>query len=64
MPRDWPTGTPLPVEPLYAAFRALLAARQARGTLDLDLPERQVMLDAAGRVAAVLRRARGSTATG
>ena len=29
---------------LYAAFRALLAARQARGTLDLDLPERQVVL--------------------
>ncbi len=51
-------GTPLPVEPLYAAFRALLAARQARGTLDLDLPERQVKLDAAGRVAAVLPRPR------
>ncbi len=30
--------------PLYAAFRRLLAARQARGTLDLDLPERQVLL--------------------
>ncbi|GAC1486973.1 MAG: hypothetical protein NVS2B11_12700 [Acetobacteraceae bacterium] len=29
---------------LYAAFRALLGARQARGTLDLDLPERQVIL--------------------
>ena len=29
---------------LYAAFRALLAARQARGTLDLDLPERKVVL--------------------
>lgn len=29
---------------LYAAFRALLEARQARGTLDLDLPERQVFL--------------------
>ena len=30
--------------PLYAAFERLLAARQARGTLDLDLPERQVIL--------------------
>ena len=29
---------------LFAAYRALLAARQARGTLDLDLPERQVIL--------------------
>ncbi len=48
----------LPLAPLYAAFRALLAARQARGTLDLDLPERQVQLDNAGRVAAVLPRPR------
>jgi ribonuclease R len=52
------TATPLPLAPLYAAFRALLAARQARGTLDLDLPERQVKLDDAGRVAAVLPRPR------
>ncbi|MBV8912983.1 MAG: ribonuclease R [Acetobacteraceae bacterium] len=29
---------------LYAAFRALAAAREERGTLDLDLPERQVIL--------------------
>jgi ribonuclease R len=48
----------LPLAPLYAAFRALLAAREARGTLDLDLPERQVKLDEAGRVAAVLPRPR------
>jgi ribonuclease R len=55
-----PTGalSHLPVAPLYAAFRALLAARQARGTLDLDLPERQVKLDAVGRVTAVLPRPR------
>ena len=31
--------------PLYAAFHLLLKARQARGTLDLDLPERQVILN-------------------
>ena len=30
--------------PLYSAFHKLLAARQARGTLDLDLPERKVVL--------------------
>jgi ribonuclease R len=43
---------------LYAAFRALLAARVERGTLDLDLPERKVVLDDAGRVAAVAPRPR------
>jgi ribonuclease R len=43
---------------LYGAFRALLAARQARGTLDLDLPERRVVLDEAGRVASVMPRPR------
>ncbi len=50
--------TALPIAPLYAAFRALLGARQARGTLDLDLPERKVVLDDAGRVAAVAPRPR------
>ena len=48
----------LPVPALYAAFRALLAARQARGTLDLDLPERKVMLDADGQVLAITPRPR------
>ncbi|MGI3777046.1 MAG: ribonuclease R [Janthinobacterium lividum] len=43
---------------LYAAFQALLAARQARGTLDLDLPERKVVLDEAGQVVAIAPRAR------
>ena len=46
------------LETLYAAFRALLAARIARGTLDLDLPERRVVLDDQGRVAAVTPRPR------
>jgi ribonuclease R len=49
-------GLPLPA--LYEAFRGLLAARQARGTLDLDLPERRVELDAEGHVLAVAPRAR------
>ena len=43
---------------LNGAFRALLAAREKRGTLDLELPERRVLLDDAGRVAAVVPRAR------
>ena len=43
---------------LYGAFRALLAARERRGTLDLDLPERKVVLDARGKVLAVVPRPR------
>jgi ribonuclease R len=43
---------------LYAAFRALLAARQARGALDLDLPERGVTLDRNGIVRSVAPRPR------
>ncbi|HEY0419325.1 MAG TPA: ribonuclease R, partial [Acetobacteraceae bacterium] len=48
----------LPIPPLYAAFRALLAARIARGTLDLDLPERKVVLDEEGHVLQVAPRPR------
>jgi ribonuclease R len=56
---DTDTGLPPGVRaPLYDAFRALLAARQARGTLDLDLPERKVVLDDAGHVLSVLPRPR------
>ena len=44
--------------PLYAAYRALLEARAARGTLDLDLPERQVVLDRHGKVTSVTPRPR------
>jgi ribonuclease R len=51
-------GRRLPLVHLYAAFRALLAARQERGTLDLDLPERKVVLDAEGRVTSVAPRPR------
>ena len=43
---------------LYAAFRALVAARTARGTLDLDLPERRVVIDSAGVVRSVTPRPR------
>ncbi|MEA2781481.1 MAG: ribonuclease [Rhodospirillaceae bacterium] len=46
------------IQPLYAAFRALLAARQRRGTLDLDLPERKVVLDESGHVERIQPRSR------
>jgi ribonuclease R len=48
----------LPLPYLYAAFRALLEARIARGTLDLDLPERRVVLDRNGKVISVAPRPR------
>jgi ribonuclease R len=52
-------GSPgLPLASLYAAFEALLAARRRRGTLDLDLPERHVVLDAEGHVTSVAPRPR------
>jgi ribonuclease R len=49
-------GLPLPA--LYAAFRVLLAARTERGTLDLDLPERKVVLNEDGKVTAITPRPR------
>jgi ribonuclease R len=48
----------LPLVHLYAAYRALLAARLERGTLDLDLPERKVVLDDQGHVVSVAPRPR------
>jgi ribonuclease R len=54
-----PEGVPAgQVRNLYGAFQALLAARQRRGTLDLDVPERRVLLDAKGNVQAVVPRTR------
>jgi ribonuclease R len=55
---DKGASTDLPLPALYDAFRALLTARRARGTLDLDLPERRVVLDEHGRVTAVVPRPR------
>jgi ribonuclease R len=43
---------------LYGAFAALKAAREARGTLDLDLPERKVELTPQGQVARISPRPR------
>ena len=44
--------------PLWACWRALLAAREARAPLELDLPERRVQLDEKGRILSVARRER------
>lgn len=44
--------------PLWAAWRALDAARRRRGPLELDLPEPRVLLDPAGNVADVVVRER------
>ncbi len=44
--------------PLYAAYHALRRARQARGTLDLDLPERRIVMNDEGRIESVATRHR------
>ena len=46
------------LRPLYAAYEALKAARAARQPLDLDLPERRIVLDDDGRVTSVAFRDR------
>ncbi len=44
--------------PLWACWRALAAARARREPLDLDLPERRVVLDEKGRIMSVAPRER------
>jgi ribonuclease R len=46
------------LRPLYAAYAALTKARAARQPLDLDLPERKIVLDDDGRVTSVAFRDR------
>jgi ribonuclease R len=41
------------LKPLYAAYAALKQARAARQPLDLELPERKIILDEAGKVTSV-----------
>jgi ribonuclease R len=41
------------VEPLYGAYHVLLEAREKRGALDLDLPERLVKLGRDGHIAEI-----------
>jgi len=42
------------LEPLWAAYEMVAAARNRRGPLDLDLPERKILLDKEGRVERVV----------
>ena len=41
------------LQPLYAAYQALKAAREARQPLDLDLPERKIILNDDGKVTSI-----------
>jgi ribonuclease R len=52
-----PLAKPI-IGPLYGAFRALLKAREARGTLDLDIPERRVFLGEDGHIERIVPRSR------
>ncbi|MCW8835216.1 MAG: ribonuclease R, partial [Rhodospirillales bacterium] len=45
-------------QPLYGAFEALSSARKKRGALELDLPERKVVLDDEGNVQGISVRER------
>jgi ribonuclease R len=46
------------LHPLWSCWRALFKAREARAPLDLDLPERRVVLDEKGRILSVAPRER------
>ena len=46
------------LKPLWACWRALFAARQKRDPLELDLPERRVVLDEKGRITSIAPRDR------
>lgn len=46
------------LKPLWACWRAMYKAREKRGPLELDLPERRVMLDEKGRILSVAPRER------
>src|SRR5437762_2016578 len=46
------------LKPLWACWRALFAARKKRDPLELDLPERRVMLDEKGRIMSIAPRDR------
>jgi len=46
------------INPLYDAYAILDKARRKRGALDLDLPERQILIDKNGNMTGVKNRAR------
>jgi ribonuclease R len=53
-PNERTSGLLEPVlKPLYAAYAALVQARKLRQPLELDLPERQIVLDDDGKVSSV-----------
>src|ERR687893_78154 len=65
MPEIEPAEPPVPpalvestLKPLWECWNALYRARAKRGPLELDLPERQVMLDEKGRITSVAPRER------
>jgi ribonuclease R len=65
MPEIEPSPPPVTPEilhstllPLWDCWRAMYAAREKRAPLDLDLPERRVMLDEKGRITSVAPRER------
>ena len=49
---------PTALQPLWNAYRTLAEARDRRAPLDLDLPERRVLLGSDGRVASIAFRER------
>jgi len=53
-----PTLVEAVLKPLWACWRALYKAREKRAPLELDLPERQVVLDEKGRITSVAPRER------
>lgn len=48
----------LVIKPLYGAYKVLDQAREKRGALDLDVPERKVIIDEKGDIAGVATRER------
>lgn len=46
------------IDPLYAAYEVLDTARQKRGALDLDLPEKQILINEKGNMTGVKTRER------
>ena len=46
------------INPLYEAYDVLDKARQQRGALDLDLPERRIVIDKNGKMTGVEKRSR------
>lgn len=46
------------LRPLWACWQLMAQARDARGPLELDLPERRVMLDATGQITSIAIRER------